>query len=119
MCSILIVDDDQVMRDMLAAQLQQAGFSAAAAGSTDEALSMLANQKFSAIVTDLQMPGRDGIEFLEVVKRKGWDVPVILMTGFASTGTVRRARESGACAFLTKPFTASALLETVREAVSV
>lgn len=119
MSSILIVDDDQVMRDMLAVQLRQAGFSAVTVGSSDEALSMLATEEFSAIVSDLQMPGRDGFEFLELVKRRGWDVPVILMTAFASPATVRRARESGACACLAKPFSGSELLETVRQVVSV
>ncbi len=119
MASILIVDDDQAMRDMLAAQLQQAGYSAATVGSTDEALCLLATEEFSAIVTDLQLPDRDGFELLELVKREGWDVPVILMTAFASPATVRRARESGASACLAKPFSGSELLETVRQVVSL
>ena len=118
MCSILIVDDDKIMRDMLAAQLQQAEFSTVTAGSTDEALVMLKEGDFAAIVTDLQMPGRDGIELLELVRQEGRDVPVILMTALASEGMARRARESGAYAFLAKPFSFGELLKTVRQATS-
>ncbi len=115
---ILVVEDDKTMQDMLAVQLQQGGYSPVAVGSTDEALVMLAAQEFSAVVTDLDLPGRNGFELIQLLQRQGEPVPVIMMTGFASTETARRAIESGASLFLAKPFTADQLLEAIRTTVS-
>ncbi|MCP4039452.1 MAG: response regulator [bacterium] len=115
---ILIVEDDKTMQEMLAVQLQQGGYSVVAVGSTDEALTVLATREFAVVVTDFDMPGRDGFELIKTLQSEGRDVPVIMMTGFASMATARRARESGASGFLAKPFTAEDLLEAIGLSVS-
>jgi two-component system response regulator PilR (NtrC family) len=110
--AILVVDDEQSMREFLAICLRRAGHETTLASSGAEALAHLRAQPFDLVVTDLKMPGEpDGIGILRAIKsgdvRRADDAPapdVILVTAFATTDTALAAMKLGAYDYLTKPF---------------
>lgn len=115
--NVLIVDDSKTMRLILLRTLRQAGFSQfnyKEASNGLEALSILREFPADLVISDWNMPDRNGIELLEEVRRRGIAVPF----GFVSSNNVKemrdQARAAGASFFLGKPFT----VETLQEAVS-
>lgn len=115
--AILVVDDDLATREMVVAQLREEGFHAISVGGVDEALELLQRERFEAIVSDIQMPKKDGFTLLSEVRRRDLSVPVILMTSFGASETTRAALEAGAFDCLLKPFPREALLDLVGRAV--
>lgn len=117
---VLLVDDDFSVRQMHAKVLARAGFAIEMAPSGADALKLLEKGlRVGAIVTDLHMPGLDGISFLKAVRRVDLDVPVIVITGYPSLDTAVRTLEYGGFRYLTKPASGSELVSTVRDAVSL
>jgi two-component system response regulator GlrR len=116
--SVLLVDDDAAMRRMLLDQMEALGIEAVAAESVDSALALLQGRVFSAVVTDIHMPEKDGFDLLREIRGSVPSLPVIVMTSFGDECTARRAADEGAFASLSKPFQApelTALLEQVFE----
>ncbi|MBF0395421.1 MAG: sigma-54-dependent Fis family transcriptional regulator [Desulfobacterales bacterium] len=102
--SILIVDDEKNYTLILSAVLQDEGFETFIANTAYKALEILDNSDIDLVITDMKMPGIDGIELLEKIKAKDSDLPVIMMTAY---GTVEKAVESmqkGAYNYILKPF---------------
>jgi len=91
MAHLLVVDDDQGMREFLEIMLAKEGFAVTVADSGDKALALCRKNAFDLIVTDIRMPKMDGIEFLRRVKDLNPDLPVVLITGFASAETALSA----------------------------
>ncbi|MFL6464579.1 MAG: sensor histidine kinase [Bryobacteraceae bacterium] len=104
--SVLIVDDDEVNRDILARQLQRLGFTVVAAETGSEALMSLRQSKFDVALVDLMMPVMDGLELLEVMKadEATSGIPVIMMSALDDLDGVSRCMERGAEDYLFKPF---------------
>jgi CheY-like chemotaxis protein len=73
--SVLVVDDDAAMRDMIVSLLEDQGIHARAAGSVDEALKSLGESEVDVVLSDIRMPGRDGIEFLGALRELRPDTP--------------------------------------------
>ena len=116
--SILVVEDDRAMAEMLVEQLEAEGCSAVFATRVSEAIALLADQDFAVVLSDIQLPaGRGGFDLLRSLRRAEKETPVILMTAFATPGTARQAAAAGAFEFLEKPFTMERLLEVVNRAV--
>ena len=84
MASVLIVDDERSMRDFLKILLEREGHEVITADSGARALDILASQSIDVIVSDIRMPGMTGIELLETVKEHSPELPIILITAFAS-----------------------------------
>src|SRR2546423_12523526 len=84
---ILVVDDEGAIRYSISKTLQRVGYQVSAAASGEEALTMLGDQTFDVVLTDIRMPGLSGVELLAKIKEKAPDSIVILMTGYASLGT--------------------------------
>jgi DNA-binding NtrC family response regulator len=116
--SVLLVDDDPAMRRMLLDQLEVLGFRAAAAESVDSALALLRDRAFSAVLTDIHMPEKDGFDLLQAIRASVPSLPVILMTSFGDENTARRAADAGAFASLSKPFQAPELAALLERAVA-
>jgi EAL domain-containing protein (putative c-di-GMP-specific phosphodiesterase class I)/CheY-like chemotaxis protein len=117
---VLLVDDDFSVRKMHAKVLSRAGFTVEAIGGGAEALALLERGlRVGAIVTDLHMPGIDGLGFMKAVRRFNLDVPVLVVTGYPSLDTAIRVIEYGGFRYLTKPAPASELVAAVRSAVSM
>jgi two-component system, NtrC family, C4-dicarboxylate transport response regulator DctD len=83
------------------------------AGSSEEALALVERDQPDLIVSDLRMPGMDGLGLLRALKQLSASTPVIIFTAYATDATAQEALAAGASAFLAKPFTATELLEIV------
>ncbi len=114
--TLLVVDDDEGLRDFYGKCLRQAGLNVEAAADGAQALEVLATRELQAIVTDINMPVYTGLEFLRAVRERDLDIPVILVTGQPDVETAVEAIEYGAFRYLRKPIEPSLLLETVRRA---
>ena len=101
---ILIVDDEVSMREFLEIMLSKEGHKVSSAGSGKEALNMLNDTIYDLIVSDVQMPGMNGIELLRNVKEVCPDTTVIMITAYASTESGVEAMKAGAYDYITKPF---------------
>jgi len=115
--SILIVDDEQVVRESLVHWFTEEGYEVEASDSAPEALSRLASREIDLVIADIRMPGMDGIELLEKIKSEQLDTSVIMMTGYASVETAVRALKHGAFDYITKPFDPDDLSVVVRNAL--
>ena len=101
---ILIVDDEVSMREFLEIMLSKEGYKVSSSGSGKEALRMLNDTIYDLIVSDVQMPGMNGIELLRNVKEVCPDTTVIMITAYASTESGVEAMKAGAYDYITKPF---------------
>jgi two-component system response regulator HydG len=114
---VLVVDDDPSMCDVLVSDLGEHGFEVTARTSAASALDALAPGAFDAVVTDLNMPGMDGLELCRGVAGVQPDVPVIVITAFGSIQTAVAAIRGGAYDFVTKPLDVEALALALDRAV--
>src|SRR5688500_13578341 len=104
MARILVVDDQDMMRDSLAATLVREGHEVIAATDGAAAVSRLNGGRFDLMITDLKMPKMTGIELLAEAKKLRPDMPVVLMTAFASVANAVEAMKLGAYDYIQKPF---------------
>src|ERR1700761_3233661 len=105
MARILVVDDQEMMRDSLAATLVREGHEVIAAGDGAAAVARLQGPaRFDLVISDLKMPKMTGIELLAEVKKLRADLPVVLMTAFATVQTAVEAMKLGAYDYIQKPF---------------
>ena len=117
MARILVVDDDQGMREFLEIMLTREGYKVKAASGGKEALSFCRKKKFDLVITDLKMPKIDGIDLLKSIKELSPETMVILITGYASGETAVAAMEEGAFDYLEKNFDVEDLKSTVKDAL--
>ena len=113
---VLVADDEESMRHFVSRALRRRGFGVATAASAEEALEILAREPFDVVVTDIRMPGMDGIELLERVSTCAPAVRTILMTAFGSVKSAIDALHRGAENYLTKPFETDELVAAVAKA---
>ena len=119
---ILVVDDDERMGRTLADILEVKGYEPLVALSAETALEILAGKPVDCLLTDIKMPGMNGVELLEAVNKVKPDLPVVLMTAYTSQELVQEGLRQGAVAALTKPVPIEPLLrfmETLRAKRSV
>lgn len=115
---LLVVDDEAVIRDGLKRILEAEEFTVETCSSGYSAIEIMQQREFNLIITDLKMPGMSGIEVLKSVRTLQPNVPVILITGYASVETAVEAMKNGAADYLQKPFTPDLLLEKVRNTLA-
>jgi EAL domain-containing protein (putative c-di-GMP-specific phosphodiesterase class I) len=100
---VLLVDDEPAIARALSRILQTAGHVVTSAQSGEEAVALLGTVPFDVIVSDIRMPGMDGLALLKAIRAKDLDIPVAFMTGSPALETVLEAMENGAFRYLTKP----------------
>ena len=113
--SILIVDDEEVIRDFLSEVLESYDITVACDG--DEAIEKLKQGRFDLVITDLRMPKVPGEEVVKAASRINPEIRVIVISGYSSLYTVSQSVSNGASAFLTKPFSISELTRAVSSAL--
>jgi DNA-binding NtrC family response regulator len=113
---VLVVDDHARARESVADVLRCAGYEVGVAASATEALVRLAQRPVDVVVTDLQMPGMDGLEFIRELDRRRLGVQVLMITAHASVASAVEAMRRGAFDYLEKPFDAAALERSVSQA---
>ena len=100
--SILVVDDEEIMRDFLVDVLDD--YSVTTASDGDEAIALMRKERYDLIITDLKMPRVSGEEVVRQAVKIDANYKVIVISGYSTLFTVAQSIENGACAFLSKPF---------------
>jgi DNA-binding NtrC family response regulator len=114
--SVLIVDDDPAMREMVVSLLEDHGIEASGADSANAALERLRDGDFDAVLSDVRMPGMGGVELLGEARELRPETPFVLMTAFGSIDSAVEAMRAGAFDYVTKPFKRDELLVTLERA---
>src|ERR671919_795916 len=115
--SILVIDDEEIMREILDALLTREGYHVRLAASAVEGIELAKSVPFDAAIVDVMMPGMDGMAVLEELKKIDDELPVLMITAFASVETAIAAMKRGAFDYVTKPFKNDEVLVVVRNAV--
>jgi len=114
---ILVVDDEKPQREILELILSSEGYSITTAPSGELALRLLRNQRFDLVLTDLKMPGLDGIQLLNQLMQQDSSIIVILMTAHGTIDSAKEAIRGGAYDYLVKPLDKEQLLATIQNAL--
>jgi len=112
--SVLIVDDESSVRDLLVTLFRSEGYEVGAVGSAAVALASVLDQSFDAVVTDIRMPKDNGLDLLLRIKKYRPNIPVVLMTGDPQMASLPETKELASAVFV-KPFPPHALLDLFRE----
>jgi DNA-binding NtrC family response regulator len=111
---ILVVEDDEDMRENLQRILLGAGYEVSLAEDGSQAITMLRAQPCHLVLTDLVMPGMNGLELLKEIRQEDQNLPVVFLSAFGDRATYAKATELGAVDFVTKPFRAGSLLGLIQ-----
>ncbi len=118
MNAVWIIDDDRSIRWVLEKALEREGITCEVFGSASEALTRLEKSKPTAVISDINMPGPSGLEFLQLIKEKLPRVPVIIMTAYSDLDSAVAAFQGGAFEYLPKPFDVDTAVDLVRRALA-
>ncbi|MBN2565549.1 MAG: sigma-54-dependent Fis family transcriptional regulator [Candidatus Eisenbacteria bacterium] len=116
---ILIIDDEDSIRDYLSMMLEREGYAVSASEDGKKALRLNAKDDFDVVITDIQLPGMSGIEILSALRESDPTVPVIIITGHASQESAIEALNIGAFYYLLKPVSNEELKQVVRNALEM
>jgi DNA-binding NtrC family response regulator len=115
--SILVIDDEEIMREILEALLSREGYDVRLATNAEEGLNFARSMPFDAVIVDVMMPGMDGISALDELKKIDEELPVLMITAFASVENAIAAMKRGAFDYITKPFKNDEVLVVLRNAL--
>jgi DNA-binding NtrC family response regulator len=111
---VLVVDDEPIVLKSCRMVLEAEGCEVIAASSVEEALAILGRQIPELLLIDVKMPVHNGMYLMRRVKEKRPGIPIIVMSGYATSETIQEAEDLGAATFLPKPFTPDELAGTIR-----
>jgi len=117
--SILVVDDNEDLRELVSSALTQAGYDVFGAPNASEGLRIAAQQEPDLVLLDIMMPGMDGLEMLARLRERDKEMPVIVMTAHSTPETVISAMREHACDFLAKPFDMDDLVSAVNAVFAI
>src|SRR3954451_21307972 len=115
--SVLVVDDEVAIRDSLHMILEYEGYRVEEAGNGSQALSKGAERAPDALVLDIKMPEMDGLELLKALRERGYEMPVLVISGHADVAPADEATRRGAFDFFEKPLQRERVLLSLRNAV--
>jgi len=114
---VLIVDDEEVLRDVLEAVLRREGFDVLLAGSGEECLSILDGEEVDLVILDMMLPGINGLDTLRSIRHSNPSLPVIVITAYSSIDGAIEAMKQGAFHYIPKPFKNEEVILTVNKAL--
>jgi FixJ family two-component response regulator len=114
---IAIIDDDALARDGIRELVTSLGYEAVTFSSAQHFLASSVITKTTCLITDLQMPGLNGLEFQEAIRSRGYCAPVILVTAYPSEQHRKRALDNGAVGLLNKPFDEGSLIRCINAGI--
>jgi two-component system nitrogen regulation response regulator NtrX len=114
----LVVDDEQDIREILCALLEDFADNIDQASNGHEAIELINTNNYDLILSDQRMPIKTGLEVLQWMKENQIDIPFIIQTGYEQNDVLKRARELGVFAFLGKPWEEDVLLDVVKSALT-
>jgi DNA-binding NtrC family response regulator len=115
--NILVAEDEELMRSILRQILSGEGYRVLTADSAETALEIFSGEEVDVVLTDIKMPGMDGLELLDQIKTVDGEAIVIIMTAYSSVDSAVAALRKGAYDYITKPFVNEDLLQTVKNAI--
>ncbi len=115
---ILVVDDEEALRTVLAAELEGEGYQVTSAADGQEAINILGSLAFDLILLDIKMPNVDGFEVLKYAKERHPSTKIIMLTGFADLKNAIESKKLGAEDFVSKPYDLVDLLTTVERVLT-
>ena len=116
--TILVAEDEALSRKNICHVLAEEGYHVHQAGDGKEAIEAIDQIDFDLVLTDIQMPGIDGMDFLVEMKKNQPDAKVIMITGYSTVEHAVKALKLGAYNYIEKPFTPDTLIAAVREALN-
>ncbi|RYY68547.1 MAG: response regulator, partial [Comamonadaceae bacterium] len=116
---LLVVDDDADMLRLLSMRLQSAGYRVSTAGSAEAALAQLDVERPQLVISDVRLPGKDGLALFDEVRRRHPALPVILLTAHGTIPDAVEATARGVFTYLTKPYEARELLDKIAQALAL
>jgi DNA-binding NtrC family response regulator len=119
MPTILIVEDEAKMQRLLELNLSEEGYTTRTASDAETGLNLLRQERVDVVLTDLRLPGMDGLEFLQAVKRVNAAVPVVVMTAYGTVETAVEAMKAGASDYILKPFSMEEIKLILRKELDV
>ena len=114
---VLVVDDHRQARESMADVLRQAGHGVACCASASEALQVLGRESYDCIITDLKMPGMNGLEFIVQLEQRRQPAQVVMITAHATVNSAVEAMRHGAFDYIEKPFDVDQLERLVAQAI--
>lgn len=117
--SILVVEDEAKMRRLLELNLGEEGYTVLIASDAEAGLNIIRQERISLVLTDLKLPGMDGLEFLQMVKRTNATIPVVVMTAYGTVETAVEAMKAGAADYVLKPFSLEEIQLVIRKELDV
>ena len=115
--NILVVDDEEIVRDSLAGWLEEDGYHVETAENGPKAIERLPDKNWNLAMVDLKMPGMNGIELMDEIRKRYPDTIVIIMTAYATVDTAVKAMKQGAYDYIVKPFNPEDLSLTIRKII--
>jgi FixJ family two-component response regulator len=115
--TIFIVDDDMAMRDSLALLLGLKGFRTQFFANAENLLTAYSDKWFGCLLVDVRMPGMSGLELQAELRKRGSDLPLVIITAYGDVATARIALKAGAADFLEKPVDDAVLIDVLRSAI--
>lgn len=112
---ILIVDDEPLIRDALAFKLTKDGYDVDTAEDGEKAIQKIEGEEYQIIISDIMMPFISGFELVKILKERGTDAPVLMLTSLNSETAVLKAFDLGADDFMTKPFSPNELSVRIKK----
>src|ERR687897_3653875 len=116
--SVLVIDDEEIMREILETLLTREGYEVRLASHAAAGLELIRSMPFDAAIVDVMMPGMDGISALDEIRKLDDDLPVLMITAFASVENAIAAMKRGAFDYITKPFKNDEVLVVLRNALA-
>jgi excisionase family DNA binding protein len=114
---VLVVDDEEAVRDLIAKTLTMADYEVNTAPDGQAALDALKDADFDLLITDLRMPGMDGLTVIRQARRLSPSLPIIIITGYSTEASAIEAINLGVCGYLTKPFRLPRILSVAARAL--
>ena len=119
MATILIVEDESKMQRLLQLSVAEEGYVAVTASDAESGLNLLRQEKIDLVLTDLRLPGMNGLDFLQAVKRTNAAIPVVVMTAYGTVETAVEAMKGGASDYILKPFSMEEIKLIIRKELDV
>ena len=114
---VLVVDDEEAVRDLIVKTLTMADYEVNSAADGQSALDALKDTDFDLLITDLRMPGMDGLTVIRQARRLSPSLPIIIITGYSTEASAIEAINLGVCGYLTKPFRLPRILSVAARAL--